>query len=200
MKYIVKGDSAENIIKITSNEPITATKIDVIIGSLTKTYENPVLPLFVSLTSEDTNKLSTVYPNSIFISIYKNIDEVEQKKTYAVCQDVVCCSKPSCNSEEKETLDIVIKECEISVTLNILEVADISSINARLEALESFDIATGQSIINNATAISKNNDNITANRREIESNDDEIDTNKNDIGELGEQVQNNQNRISALEA
>ena len=57
-------------VNLKDAEQYTISKAEVRIGTLTKTFENPVFPLQISLTREETMMLSTCNGNDCYMAIY----------------------------------------------------------------------------------------------------------------------------------
>lgn len=68
----------QKFLKIELETPIdiTISKVDFRCGQILKTFENPLFPLKIDLTSEETAILS--YTNTCYLAIY---DELGRKRT-----------------------------------------------------------------------------------------------------------------------
>lgn len=80
--YIYKGDDTnafgQNFLQINFTVPdgYTVSKAEFRCGSIIKTFENPVAPIIINLSAEETSKLD--YQNICYLAVY---DENGLKQT-----------------------------------------------------------------------------------------------------------------------
>ena len=147
MRKIIKGADAVDVITVKPKVELLVDKIDITIGRVVKTYENPVFPLKVSLTPEDTEQLEDVNP--VVVTTYKKKISLENHNGFEVLDPgfevntfcgygaVYMGSAPIgfCGTEDNG-YTILVSCCDNIIELGVWEIPENKKLKTELEELK----------------------------------------------------------------